>query len=86
MGASSSLRCCSIVTSSDISSEKCEPSIEDSCVAQDCELRSDFAGPRMAIMHYISGQRITSNSDAAPGWISESTGAAQSLSALYSFR
>ena len=77
MAGNSSLCCCSIVISSDISSEKCEPSIEDSCVAQDCELRSDFAGPRMAIMHYISSQTSTRNSDAAPGWISESTGAAQ---------
>ena len=86
MAASSSLRCCSIVTSSDISSEKCEPSIEDSCVAQDCELRSDFAGLRMAAIHYISGQTSTSNSDVAPDGITESTGAAQVLSALYSFR
>ena len=37
-------------------------------------------------MHYISGQASTSNSKAAPGWISESTGVARSLSALYSSR
>ena len=66
MAASSSLRCCSIITSLDISSEKCEPSIVDSRVAQDCELMSDFVGPRMAIMHYVSGQTSTSNSEAAP--------------------
>ena len=66
MAANSSLRCCSIVTSSDISSEKCEPSIVDSYVAQDCELMSDFGGPCMVVMHNISGQASAGNSDAAP--------------------
>ena len=60
--ANSSLRCCSLVTSSDMTSEKREPSIEDSMVTQDCELMLDFTGSSAANTPNVSNRAGASNS------------------------
>ena len=86
MAANSSLRCCSIVTSSDISSEKCELSIVDPIVTHDCELMSSLSRPRRTITYDTNSRASVNNSGAAFNEISKDAGFVESLLALGSSR
>ena len=73
MAANSSFRCCAIVTSSDMSSEKREPSTEDSTVIHNCDRALGIVNGPVAITLVFSDRAAASDCPEDSDQISAST-------------